>query len=1295
MRAVFLAISIFVSSFAAWGAITGTVVGGDGRAIASAKVAAFALETSEEQRVRWVSADPARKPLVTGATDANGRFSIDPKATVVDLRVEVSGQPAIGVRSANGEDAGVLQAPSQPLVRGTVTANGKPLPDATVIVRSGGAEGVATTDAHGQYWLPDPKKLVSWILVQHTGYAPVEREIDTVALRNPDVAMTAGIVLNGRVVAADGETPVAGASIQIDDLILAKTGADGTFAIEHAPAGARRIAARAGDRISARLIGGARQFLFRLGSAAAISGSIRDIKSGIAIAGAQVTAAAPRYGGLDPGAWSVTDDKGNFTIAGLAGGEYELNAVHPGYATPRLVVNAPPGVTVRKTLYAAALARISGSVIDEGARAVAGVSISTRRVGGDMLWTPSSVRMTSRAITAPNGHFILRIAEDGNVQLDATKTGMPAAHSGIIRVAPGSRTADIVITLPRGVALAGRVIAPDAKPVSGAAVTATEPGAGGVRDAEEGVRTKADGTFAVRVRGGTYDVTVTAAGFAPRTVRTQVTASTPPLEVTLEAGVEISGRVTCGETPVDGVDIFIISGGDAPPVQTSADGRFRIIDLAPGQVTLAFKKPTELIQATRTVTAPAADVNVEVPAGGRIAGRVIDKGTSQPVTSFDAGITRGSAALMRTPAMRAFTSDDGTFAIDGAPVGSQTLSVTAPGYVMARVPNINVESGKSVEGIEVALDHGVRVSGHVTGPDGGPAGGVLVRVDPTTSTRGATTNDSFTLTDPDGAYALDSLDAGPTTLAFSRSGLVTVRKSVTLSGSSSEVDAQLGAGSSIAGVVVLDGGAPVAGADVRAFSATDTAGMSSQTDEGGTFVIAGAPAGHYEISATRAGYGSATLRDVEIPAPSMLRLVINRGGVITGAITGLTRAELQSASVQAWSADGATASASPDESGHYRIEGAAAGSVRVGASVKPLPGSARNAVTKVVQLDAGATVNVDFDFTAEIIINGRITRNGRPLPGVEVSFAPQSAALRYARSAADGNGRYEISGIDNGSYAVTVYDTEQGPYSTVYEVKGSSTFDIDLRGVRVAGRVSDATTDAAIANARVDLLRTDGNASDVRSTLSDASGGFSFDQVAAGRFEARVQKASYGAAAVPVTVGQDGVPPLEVKLSPSQGVAIRVIDARDGQPLNGWYHAESAAGESYDGAIAGTAEPAPIALAAGSYRITIGAAAYAPRTMIIVAPGEQTVALTPGGTIVVSSSSESVAALRIIDAAGQPVHFGPGPAAGMVRLDPAPGQTRIANVAAGTYTLQIVADGRVLRSALVTVREAETVSAKL
>jgi hypothetical protein len=99
--------------------------------------------------------------------------------------------------------------------------------------------------------------------------------------------------------------------------------------------------------------------------------------------------------------------------------------------------------------------------------------------------------------------------------------------------------------------------------------------------------------------------------------------------------------------------------------------------------------------------------------------------------------------------------------------------------------------------------------------------------------------------------------------------------------------------------------------------------------------------------------------------------------------------------------------------------------------------------------------------------------------------------------------------------------------------------------------------------------------------------------------------------------------------------------------------------------------------------------------LTVTAPGEQTVALTPGGTIVVSSSSDTFAFVRVVDAAGLPLRFGPGTAAELFRVDPAPGQTRIANIPAGTYTLQLLAGGNVLRSASVTVREGESVPVKL
>jgi hypothetical protein len=251
-----------------------------------------------------------------------------------------------------------------------------------------------------------------------------------------------------------------------------------------------------------------------------------------------------------------------------------------------------------------------------------------------------------------------------------------------------------------------------------------------------------------------------------------------------------------------------------------------------------------------------------------------------------------------------------------------------------------------------------------------------------------------------------------------------------------------------------------------------------------------------------------------------------------------------------------------------------------------------------------------------------------------------------------------------------------------------------MRGVSVSGRVTDAASGAAVAGAAIDLRRNDA-APDLRTALSDAAGAFSFEEVPGGSYEATVRKAGYGAASAAVTVSDRSPAPVEVKLTPSSGLRLRVVDGRDGRPLSAWVHAESSAGGSYDGTVAGGAEAAAIGLAAGSYRMTAGAAGYAPATQLVAVPGEQTIAFTPGGTIVIASTSDAFAFARIVDAAGQPVRFGPGPATDVFRVDPAPGQTRIANVAAGTYTLQLVSGATVLRSVTVTVREGESVPAKL
>ena len=72
------------------------------------------------------------------------------------------------------------------------------------------------------------------------------------------------------------------------------------------------------------------------------------------------------------------------------------------------------------------------------------------------------------------------------------------------------------------------------------------------------------------------------------------------------------------------------------------------------------------------------------------------------------------------PVLKSFRTEDGSFQLDGLPVGPVQLLVSAPGYVQYRVPGLVLEEGKPVRDLEVALETGTKISGRVTGPDGKP-----------------------------------------------------------------------------------------------------------------------------------------------------------------------------------------------------------------------------------------------------------------------------------------------------------------------------------------------------------------------------------------------------------------------------------------------------------------------------------------------------------------------------------------------------------------------------------------------
>jgi protocatechuate 3,4-dioxygenase beta subunit len=1326
MRArLFLAVLILVS-LPAFAAITGTVINPDGQAIAGVKVSSFALESVEARRTRVLSADITRKPLATTQSDSKGNFSIDaPKASVVDLRFEASGFAPQNERAAADDDAGVIQMMPAQMKQGTITANGKPVANATVMVAGDYGEIVSTTDATGHYSLPDPARVNSRVIVRHADYALTQQPLGRFSVTKTDVALEAGAPMSGRVVAEDGQTGVANATVFVDHYAVAKSGEDGTFTIAHLQKKWEEIEVRIDNRLASRA--NAKDLKaplqFRLARGASLSGTVRDAKTQLPLAGAEVRLVTPRTIVSTGDVSAISDAKGSYAITGINGADYDVMTSRPNYGAVNVSVHIASGQNVQKALYGTPLGRISGTVVDEDKKGITAAHIESRQVSNDQAMMMGRMRFNDRqrpTLSAPDGHFLVRIDTESDVQLEAAKKGLPSARSSTLKVAAGERKSGVVITLPRGVAVTGRVLDSKGKPIAGVAVGASEArpsgGPSNVRrmiinnimrgNDEDVVKTSNDGTFSMRVKEGTYDVGFKHDGFAGKTLRAQqIGASSKPLEVTLEPGVEVSGRVTRGGAPVEGVNVIPIGGDSMLPVQTAPDGTFHITDLAPGELMVAFSKREEFIQVNRAVSAPANDVNVDLPPGGRISGRVVDKSSHSPVKAFEAGITpqrNGGGMMMVMPAsMRSFTSDDGTFVLENVPVGGLTLSVNAPGYVQARVPNLTLESGKALENVEVSMETGVRVTGHITGPDGTPAGGALVRLDAMAGNRmqrGGGMNDPYTVADPNGEYTLDNVEPGEKTLVFSRSGLISTSKTVTLSGDHQQVDAQLTSGVSSAGIVVNEGGTPVADAQVRAESPANPGfGRSARTDAGGAFSFDGLAPGRYEFVAQKNGYADAIVRDVDITTGATVRLTLKSGGTIVGHLTGLADADLQSATVYASSPNG-NAAAPVDSSGAYRIEGAPLGTVRLNARTGQMMTS-RTAPAKSVQVDAGSTVTVDFDFASDTTVKGRVTRNGEAVAGANVMF---NGMGRSGRVMTDGSGRYEMTGLDDGKYGVTVMDPTRGPYSTTYTVHGSDTFDIEMRGSAVRGHVIDTSTGTPIPDAAVNIHRKDASVAGIAysSTGTDSSGNFSFDSVPAGSYLVTADKNDYAATPTEIAVSENGADGVEIRLTPAPGIKLTLVDARDPnqRPISGWYHAVASDGTEYNDDIrfmgGSTAEPLKIKMPAGACKVTVGATGYASQSFTMNSPGVQTVGLTPGGTIVVSTTTAGAHG-RLLDSTGLIYGRGRGgPTAFPVEVDPL--QSTLPNIAPGTYMLQLLdKTNAVLSSTQVTVAEGQTATVKL
>jgi len=1271
MKRLPVILALVVLSISARAAITGSVVDEDGAPIAGAAVRAFAFEKPQAVAQRIQNGTLLRDPIARAETAADGTFRIDTGgAPVVILDASASGRQVTEVSVADGDETGPLMIAKASPRKIRITGDGKPLANAIFSINSTWA-GKSGSD--GVVEIPPMSGATHSYVVFHPDFAATSGNIDP---RLNDVALSRGSVVKGRVFAADGKTVVPHARVSIGGWTSAETADDGTFTIAHAPSRWTTMRVSAGNTgASMASNSGAASYTIRLRPPVTINGTVRDVKSRAPVAGMTLWIGW-RMEAL-PVETAITDAKGMFSFANVPASTYIINGRHPSYAlTDPLSQQIAPDQHGPLSLAATPFARVRGVVVDEEKKPVRGATVSR---GGGVFDAARG------AVTNARGEFALRmqvapmLAPETDIQ--ATKEGY-AASSATAKVVAGDTTSGVTITLARGIPITIRVMDRDQRPVEGAAVSLWRwrgemyPQRQPLSVGEH--RAAADGTVKLRVIAGKYDLNVSGDGVVQKLLPGQtLDEKSSPMNIVVDRGVEVSGRVVSADGVPIPEAIVQFQPANGAPLNMVADAAgtfaFRSAPAGPATLQATLSRASRIQSAKKEIKAPATGVVIAMPRDGAISGRVSDESTRSPITEFQVIVSRGGVGGNPITVQ----NDDGVFTISELAPGSTDVEVTARGYAPSSARGVEVQEGKTTSDVEVRLERGAIIKGHVTSSDGQPLDGVNVTVDGAPLFRGYVRNNTARdSTDMNGEYTLDGVVAGSRRVTFSKSGFVPQTKSVdAASGREMTLDATLDRGRELHGRVIDESGQGVASADMRAdFESLPP----TRTDPDGAFVMTGLRDQHYRLVARKNGYVEAHADDVDPNGPAVT-LTLRRGGTITGHLSGLSDAELANAFVLV-TGPGVTSNARVDASANFVVQGIPDGTFNIEASART-GGQMRRTPRKSVQVMSGSAPPVELSFAEGFTVGGRVTAHGQPLPDSSVTFSPADGATAMGGNFAhvESDGTYAATGITAGDYNVYVMAP---PYGVVFSdrvtVGNSMTYDIDVRATTLRGRVVDAATNAPLPDAQIIFMQ----AADKvpvgvapRPMSSDFDGRFSAGLVPERKWKLRVQREKYETAQLDVDV-EPGMPDLEVRLSPATSLTVRVTDAQDGSAVvNAYVVATDAKNQAAFSAQTKEDGTVQLWLASGHYTVRASAQHFVFGTSGGDVPGPLVqITLDRAGRVVVAS-----------------------PAAAHVRLS-APGVApmmsltgRFDNVRPGNYAIELLSkDNKVLERKDIVVIASQT-----
>jgi uncharacterized GH25 family protein len=646
-----------------------------------------------------------------------------------------------------------------------------------------------------------------------------------------------------------------------------------------------------------------------------------------------------------------------------------------------------------------------------------------------------------------------------------------------------------------------------------------------------------------------YDATIMAEGFAPF-VKSAIDPETSSLRVVLEKASSVSGRMVDEEgKPLkgvvrlrshDGVNVPA-SFGQAAMASVGEDGKFSIGVLRPGSnvIQLAgvgyttIERTIEIAQAGEA--ASLGDVVFE--AGLTIRGRVVEPGDiGVPGARISAVIPTGTE---NRETLFAEADSEGRFVLRGLKDVAYMVGAAATGFAPLQ-KSLTPSADEQV----LTLKRSITLSGRIVDQDGAPVGRAQVSAQRGDDRR----TFRFGRSEADGRFTFDLPEPGAFTLSTVVEGFESSTQTVQVAGATEIGDWTLSRGLRVRGVVVDGKGTPVQGARVENQSTRQFPITFSETDEKGAFDMRGASPGLIRLVASHRDYaaGQATVEGALDAGgdPDPVRITLTKGGRIEGVVRQRDGSPVAQARIEFFRSDSASApraAEAPQPSTLTAADGSFSfANVPPGVGRVTLVAGQGGRYTSVTSAEVSILEGESAQVTLTVrstVVRGVVLRNGKPAAGLRVSvfgdFLTTSSGPDTAVSLAGGPPWSVATADAEGRFALRVAGPVSGR-ANINSARGESLFsqpveipdveefqlNLEFGSVRATGRVIDAATGLAIAEARVSAApaQESGSARSFQpSARTDPSGVFELP-LEPGQFQISINAENYAAIRVPLTV---------------------------------------------------------------------------------------------------------------------------------------------------------------------------------